>query len=394
MSDTALLLEKKQISLNDVKVPYVIRNRILMAPGFWNQNNYTKDELVQAFSRTAWNDRNTALFLDHMDSVAKEWIGYVTNLSQDRTTGYILGDLNVVDPISALKLELGAKFGVSPKIRGRLNSKNEVVGGFFENFSLVYEPACRMTFLNSSLDTGDVLPVFALSEDDKMDLEKVTGMEAKRKELGMSPEDFYACPRDPPSDSALPVFDEAHVRNAMARFNQTDFKSDSEKSGAKSKIINKAKSYGIDTSGFEDVEMSEEKAKEKEVCLKMAEEVKEQIDYARVADVVAKKMAEEAEKKAAEALKKDEETAKAAEVDAIRRERDELKAKMDRMEQEKIVAEKAKPPEPAKEAPVAETHVVTEDKTQMSGGDTVRDADVEMLNWMRRKDGLPPAKFI
>jgi hypothetical protein len=86
----------------------------------------------------------------------------------------------------------------------------------------------------------------------------VTGMEEKRKELGMSVSEFYAVPRDPPSESKLPIFDVAHVRNAMARFSQTQELSAEEKASAKSKIIAKAKHFGIDIKGFADVEGNEE----------------------------------------------------------------------------------------------------------------------------------------
>ena len=81
---------------------------------------------------------------------------------------------------------------------------------------------------------------------------KITNFEEKRRQLGMSVEEFYACPRDPPSASALPIFDEAHVRNAMARFNQTHFRNAEEKRKAFRKIVARAKKYGIDTSGFEE----------------------------------------------------------------------------------------------------------------------------------------------
>ena len=48
----------------------------------------------------------------------------------------------------------------------------------------------------------------------------------------------------------LPIHDAAHVRNAMARWNQTKFSSAGAKASAKSKIIAAAKKYGIDASGF------------------------------------------------------------------------------------------------------------------------------------------------
>ena len=81
--------------------------------------------------------------------------------------------------------------------------------------------------------------------------EQVSAMEKKRKELGMSVAEFYAVPRDPPSESKLPIFDESHVRNAMARFNQTQGLSSEERATAKRKIISRAHHFGIDTSGFE-----------------------------------------------------------------------------------------------------------------------------------------------
>ena len=84
----------------------------------------------------------------------------------------------------------------------------------------------------------------------------VTGMEQKRTELGMTVVEFYAIPRDPPSDSKLPIFDEAHVRNAMARLSQVKDASAEEKAKAKRKIITAAKKFGIDTSNFEKVAMS------------------------------------------------------------------------------------------------------------------------------------------
>jgi hypothetical protein len=44
----------------------------------------------------------------------------------------------------------------------------------------------------------------------------------------------------------LPINDESHVRNAMARFNQTDFENASKKEGARRKIVSAAKKHGID----------------------------------------------------------------------------------------------------------------------------------------------------
>ena len=44
----------------------------------------------------------------------------------------------------------------------------------------------------------------------------------------------------------LPIQDESHVRNAIARFNQTDFESTAAKQRARRKILNAAKKHGIE----------------------------------------------------------------------------------------------------------------------------------------------------
>jgi uncharacterized membrane protein len=44
----------------------------------------------------------------------------------------------------------------------------------------------------------------------------------------------------------LPIQDESHVRNAIARFNQTDFESTAAKQRARRKILNAAEKHGID----------------------------------------------------------------------------------------------------------------------------------------------------
>jgi uncharacterized membrane protein len=44
----------------------------------------------------------------------------------------------------------------------------------------------------------------------------------------------------------LPINDESHVRNAIARFNQTEFESKAAKERARKKILSAAKRHGID----------------------------------------------------------------------------------------------------------------------------------------------------
>jgi hypothetical protein len=44
----------------------------------------------------------------------------------------------------------------------------------------------------------------------------------------------------------LPIHDEAHVRNAIARFNQTDFESKAARERARKKVLAAAERHGIE----------------------------------------------------------------------------------------------------------------------------------------------------
>src|SRR5438445_3808909 len=48
----------------------------------------------------------------------------------------------------------------------------------------------------------------------------------------------------------LPVHDKAHVRNALARFNQVAFEDDAARERARRRLLNAAKKYGIVPVGF------------------------------------------------------------------------------------------------------------------------------------------------
>src|ERR1700716_531327 len=48
----------------------------------------------------------------------------------------------------------------------------------------------------------------------------------------------------------LPINDEAHVRNALARFNQTSFEDEAARDRARTRLLKAAKRYGIVPIGF------------------------------------------------------------------------------------------------------------------------------------------------
>jgi hypothetical protein len=51
----------------------------------------------------------------------------------------------------------------------------------------------------------------------------------------------------------LPIHDESHVRNAIARFNQTHFESASAKARARRKILAAARRHGIEVSDEDNI---------------------------------------------------------------------------------------------------------------------------------------------
>jgi uncharacterized protein DUF6582 len=65
---------------------------------------------------------------------------------------------------------------------------------------------------------------------------------------------------DKEGEGHLPINDESHVRNAMARFNQTDFESGTKKETARKKIVKAAKRRGIKVSKTDKVAKSKKTA--------------------------------------------------------------------------------------------------------------------------------------
>ncbi len=58
---------------------------------------------------------------------------------------------------------------------------------------------------------------------------------------------------DKQGERHLPINDESHVRNAIARFSQTDFDESGAKSAAAKKIMTAARKHGIEVDDSDDV---------------------------------------------------------------------------------------------------------------------------------------------
>ena len=278
--------------LSNSNTPLTLENYLILSPGMWNGVNYTAEEIEKAFSNTDWNEKSiTHLYLDHKDTKDQgvgNWAGFIKNPRMDGSD--LRGDLEIWHPLLATFLDKAkAKFGISATLSGFENELvNQMEDFHYESFSVVVDPACDLTFINLSKikENNKKTVVVTLSEE----LALITGMEGERKRRGMSPSQFYAAPRDPPSSSALPIFDKAHTQNAMARFNQTQFKSSAEKASAKRKIISAANKFGIEVSdsfkqlsdiriemkGGKEIMPSETKKLEEEKVEEKAEEATEE----------------------------------------------------------------------------------------------------------------------
>lgn len=139
----------------EVKLPYVMKDKLLMSPGVWNNFFYTEASLVTAFENTDWEDGEVrALFLDHKDREAREWVGEVRN--PHMVDGDLIGDLHIVDKGTAIKLAFGAKMGISPKVTGE-EENGKMMSYLYDNFSVVINPAVKRAYINNSeMEEGEL----------------------------------------------------------------------------------------------------------------------------------------------------------------------------------------------------------------------------------------------
>jgi len=155
-----------------------IKDRVLLAPGFWNGRHYTKEEISKAYNNTDWNDKDViSLVADHRDDDSKgrpltirDWIGFVSN-QRLREDGYLIGDLNLCDSDLSTKLIDGkAPFGISPFVFGKFDKLTNHQRDFiFKNFAVVVEPACKESYINEYLeDDGLNEEIEKLSHSDRI----------------------------------------------------------------------------------------------------------------------------------------------------------------------------------------------------------------------------------
>ena len=125
----------------------LIPDKVLMSEGTWNDYYYSKNEIENAYAHTDWEDKKVnELYLDHKDSEASAWVGFVKN--PRISNGMLLGDLAIYDDATAKKIKAGAKFGISPKVNG-IGKSGAMKKFNYLNFSIVTNPAVKTAFINN-----------------------------------------------------------------------------------------------------------------------------------------------------------------------------------------------------------------------------------------------------
>lgn len=264
--------------MGDVEIPYVIKNHTIFSPGSHNGNLYAASKIIQAFDNTNWDRGTLSLYLDHLDGSfefnsdgtvkvdeqgtpvrigggVSTHVGYVNNIHLEGN-GFVKGDVELYDPTTIIKLMSNAEYGISPSVSGKRDNITSAMEEFlFKNWSIVVDPACKTTYLNSdeSLKTiiGDEIIDVKLAEWSAATVNDLPDSSfAYIESGGKKDSDGKTTPRSlrhlPYKDASGNV-DAAHTRNALARLNQTKISS-SAKATAKRKLVTAAKSVGIEVS--------------------------------------------------------------------------------------------------------------------------------------------------
>lgn len=187
--------------LKNIPIPYIIKDKVLMSPGTWNNFNYNWNEIKKAFDTSDWSDKHVrSLFLDHHDDITSDWVGFVDN---ERVDGeYVKGDLVIIDENAARKLAAGAKFGISPKVYGEA-SDGSMQNFTFQNFSIVITPAVKTAWINNKQNDkeGCIMPKKLEEkkledekeepeeEDEELKCKKYPKVEAREQEKDEEPEE-------------------------------------------------------------------------------------------------------------------------------------------------------------------------------------------------------------
>lgn len=137
---------------NEIKIPYIIENRVLLKEGVANGIFYPSEEIeptVETLNEELDPDdvearKRTSIFWDH-DDACKNWLGEIKNFRWNPDNKELVGDIYLVDEDAAKKthyqIQEGlSRWGISPRVR--IDEKEgRATNIHFVSFALVLEPA-------------------------------------------------------------------------------------------------------------------------------------------------------------------------------------------------------------------------------------------------------------
>jgi len=132
-----------------VKIPYVLKDRLLMEQGEFNGEFYPIEAILRASSQFD----NLPMYLGHTPDAnvkIRSAVGIVKN-PEMRQLG-VYGDLHIFDPITAHMHASGVKWGLSPSMKvdpAIIEGKPTIRELELKSLDLVIDPAIKATRLNS-----------------------------------------------------------------------------------------------------------------------------------------------------------------------------------------------------------------------------------------------------
>jgi hypothetical protein len=153
-SQLNLSKKPKVDNLNNISLPYTVKNHLLIDSGIHNGIDYLAQILRLAVSQ----HENLPLFLEHdreteEGGTTQTWVGEIRNPKWSDERNGIVGDIDIVDPKTAMAVAYGAKWGVSATVA--VDEQPGIDGGAkiatdpeFKSYALVLTPAVRGTMLN------------------------------------------------------------------------------------------------------------------------------------------------------------------------------------------------------------------------------------------------------
>jgi len=147
--------ETRTIRLNDnneIEIPYVIKDRVLLKEGEANGIFYPGEEIEPTIKvlnekpdmEDVRGRNRTSVFWDH-DDACKNWLGEIKNFHWDPASKAVVGDVYLVDEDAAKKTHYQLKedmsrWGISPRVR--IDERDGKATNIqFVSFALVMEPA-------------------------------------------------------------------------------------------------------------------------------------------------------------------------------------------------------------------------------------------------------------